>query len=200
MLSWPLLAFLLAPPIFWSGLDPDRFHRLSEMHDTPLALNAWNAVVSFPGGTGFVVDGHRIITCAHVSREAGVSVRARQVGGPPLALIRIGIDDAYDLAVYRFEGQSLGTLPLSGQAARAGDPVFLVSWPPGLEPVFSFGKVLSARDDVLFSDLPTNWGASGSPVLNVQGEVVGVHRAWNEGDDTRLAVPVARIAKILEGP
>lgn len=51
----------------------------------------------------------------------------------------------------------------------------------------------------LIHDARTEWGQSGSPLINALDQVVGVHLAYDAGTFERLALPVEEIRGFFAG-
>jgi S1-C subfamily serine protease len=141
----------------------------------------------YPGisqGTGFLVrsDG-LILTAYHVVQKATtIKVRCH---GHELVTARLGERSAdLDLAVLHTSLSGTPYLPVADpRSARAGDPVFTMGFPAALylgpEAKFSSGAISSltgqGRDGArLLISAPSQPGSSGSPVLTMDGTVVGV--------------------------
>src|ERR1700752_1468408 len=172
-------------------------------------------------GSGVIVDASGyIVTNAHVVRGAqnvSVSVPALVTGDtteePTLTRSRtlearvLGSDDDIDLAVLKVEATDLPAMRLSDyNKLRQGDVVFAFGSPQGLQDSVTMGVVsavarqLDADSPVVFvqSDAPTNPGNSGGPLVNVDGELVGINTfilsqgGGNEG--LGFAIPSAIVA------
>ena len=146
-------------------------------------------------GSGFVLDENGyIVTNDHV--VAGTAqVTVAFYNGEERAAEVIGTDDDSDLAVLRVEELPDGVRPLpigDSDELRAGQPVIAIGNPFGfggsmsLGIVSAVGRVIpglaSAGGGSLFSipqaiqtDAAINPGNSGGPLLNMQGQVVGVN-------------------------
>jgi len=150
-------------------------------------------------GSGFFVssDGY-IVTNAHIvsgAREVTVQ-RASPPPAPPgeesvlqprgdlLEATVVGIDSETDVAVLKVDGSEFPTLPFgNSEALRRGELVFAFGNPMGLENSVSMG-VVSARarqlnpgDPMIYiqTDASINPGSSGGPLVNANGEVVGLN-------------------------
>jgi tetratricopeptide (TPR) repeat protein len=153
-------------------------------------------------GSGFVVNGGKVLTNAHVAQSGKPFLMA----GPakiPLAVDRI--DATNDLALLT-PGVELVATPLEIQAKDpvAGETVFAIGNPEGLEKTISQGIVSALRDfdgrKLIQMTSPVSHGSSGGPVLNKSGEVVGVTVGmFKEGQNLNFAVPGSVIQKFLAG-
>jgi S1-C subfamily serine protease len=141
-------------------------------------------------GSGFVVDEDgTIITNAHVVEGASKVQVSFEEGGDLVDAEVKGVDDDTDLAVLKIdpEGQDLTVLPLGDSSdAEVGDPVVAIGNPFGLQRTVTTGIVSAlqrqvdapsgfAITDVIQTDASINPGNSGGPLLNAQGEVIGIN-------------------------
>src|SRR5438128_7958180 len=99
----------------------------------------------------------------------------------------IGTDAPSDVAVIKIEAQGLPVLPLGdSDAMEVGDWVIAAGNPFGLTRTITVG-VVSAKgrsrlgiadfEDFIQTDAAINPGNSGGPLLNLQGEAIGVNTA-----------------------
>jgi S1-C subfamily serine protease len=144
-------------------------------------------------GTGFLVrsDG-LILTAYHVVHQARIiKVRCHS---QELVPARLGERSQHlDLAVLHTPLSGTPYLPVAEpRSARAGDAVFTMGFPAmldlGPEVKFSSGAISSltgqGRDGArLLISAPTQPGSSGSPVLTMDGTVVGVVTAGVSDED-----------------
>jgi serine protease Do len=141
-------------------------------------------------GSGVVIDREKglIVTNQHVIRDADlITVR---VGRTEMSGDLVGEDPKTDLAVVRVKG----SLPMAAQWAdsdklEAGDWVLAIGSPFGLEQTVSAGIVSAtsrnnlgvvaadAYEDFIQTDVAINPGNSGGPLVNLQGQVVGINTA-----------------------
>jgi serine protease Do len=173
-------------------------------------------------GSGVIIDpAGYIVTNAHVVRNAQrvrVTIpAATNDEAPDQSLISgrgrtvdariVGSDSTIDLALLKIEAKGLRALPLSDyNKLRQGDVVFAFGSPEGLQDSVTMGVVSGAArqpdpdSPLVFiqSDAPTNPGSSGGPLVNVDGELVGINTfiltqsGGNEG--LGFAIPSAIVA------
>lgn len=138
-------------------------------------------------GSGFIMsqDGY-IVTNNHVIDGAD-SIIVRMSDEEEYEATKIGADEKTDLALIKIEPtQPLLSVPF-GQSAglEVGNWVIAIGNPFGLSQTVTIG-VVSAKgrvigagpyDDFIQTDASINPGNSGGPLLNLQGEVVGVNTA-----------------------
>jgi serine protease Do len=135
-------------------------------------------------GSGFIVDSQGyILTNHHVVRRADrISVKLND--GRTLDATVVGTDPQTDLAVIKIRETNLPYLRLADSSkAGVGDWVLAFGSPFGLEKTMTAG-IISAKgrvigagqyDDFLQTDAAINPGNSGGPLVNLQGEVVGIN-------------------------
>jgi len=157
-------------------------------------------------GSGFVIseDG-LIMTNAHVVRGAD-EVSVTMQDGKVYHASDIKSDDFADVAVLRIKpDRPLAALPLGDDSAlEIGDWVLAFGSPFGLDQTVTQGiisaksrglKGLPTRQEFLQTDAAINPGNSGGPLVNLQGEVVGINTAIETRsggyDGVGFAVPVS---------
>lgn len=159
-------------------------------------------------GSGFVIDSNgTILTNWHVvenevkvtvSFEHSKTVEAKVVGKNP----------SQDLAVLRIptEGLHLHALPLGDSSAvEVGEPVLAIGNPFGLSRTLTTGVISALQrqltapngftiDNVLQTDAPINPGNSGGPLLNAEGQVIGITsqiETGGSGNDGNIGIGFA---------
>ena len=150
-------------------------------------------------GSGFIIKGGYVITDNHVVTLDGTvrraSLRVVFNGGGAAAATLIGADPFSDIAVIRPRvSRRLPALTLGNSAGvEVGDPVIAFGSPLGLAGTVTSG-IVSAVDrpvrpgsatgvtsetfiNAIQTDAPINPGNSGGPLVNGQGQVIGVNAA-----------------------
>lgn len=135
-------------------------------------------------GSGFIVSKDGIIlTNAHVVADAE-TVTVKLTDKREFTAKVIGLDKPTDVAVLKIEADNLPTVPLGDPASTSvGDWVMAIGAPFGFENSVTAG-IISAKSRSLPSegyvpfiqtDVAINPGNSGGPLLNLNGEVVGIN-------------------------
>jgi putative serine protease PepD len=140
-------------------------------------------------GSGWVYNSNGdIITNEHVVDGAN-SISVRFWNGKTYSASVVGTDKSTDLAVIKVDAPSSELHPLSiGDSAdlQVGDGVVAIGSPFGLEETVTSGIVSALHraieapnnftiNDSIQTDAAINHGNSGGPLLNSQGQVVGVN-------------------------
>jgi S1-C subfamily serine protease len=141
-------------------------------------------------GSGFVVNGDgTIITNAHVVDGASKVTVSFKEGGQAITAQVKGVDNDSDVAVLKIDpkGQNLSVMPLGDSSkVQVGDPVVAIGNPFGLQRTVTSGIVSGLQrqlnapsgfpiNDVIQTDASINPGNSGGPLLNAQGQVIGIN-------------------------
>jgi serine protease Do len=159
-------------------------------------------------GSGVIVDPTGIaLTNAHVVEKATEIEVVTLDGGKHKAKI-VGLDKKTDLAVLKLDdGKANFKYARLGDSDRiqVGDWVLAVGSPFGLQATVTAG-IISAKarqldqgpfDDFLQTDAAINPGNSGGPLVNMQGEVVGINTAIVAGGSgIGFAIPSNMARKI----
>jgi len=135
-------------------------------------------------GSGFIVDPQGyILTNYHVVKKA-TRIRVKLNDDRVLDAKVVGADPSTDLAVVSIRASGLPYLRLADSGkVDVGDWVLAFGSPFGLEKTMTAG-IISAKgrvigtgpyDDFLQTDAAINPGNSGGPLVDLQGEVVGIN-------------------------
>jgi S1-C subfamily serine protease len=167
-------------------------------------------VVGGGSGSGFVIDndGH-IVTNYHVV-EGADEIQVAFISGIKVRAEVIGIDTDSDLAVIKVDvdPEELTPIPMGdSDLLRVGQTVIAIGNPFGLTGtmttgiISSIGRTLDSLNysssgqaftagDLIQTDAAINPGNSGGPLLNLNGEVIGVNRAISTYSATENFQPV----------
>ena len=146
-------------------------------------------------GSGFVIDkaGH-IVTNFHVVRGAN-TIQVSFSNNERFKAKLVGSDPSTDIAVLKVNvsARALKALPLgNSDVVRVGDQVIAIGNPFGLDRSVTAGIVSAVQrrieapnrlsiSHVIQTDAALNHGNSGGPLLNAQGQVIGVNAQIETG-------------------
>jgi putative serine protease PepD len=170
-------------------------------------------------GTGFLVDSDgTIVTNAHVVGDNDqVQVRFEDDGELHDAEV-LGVDASTDLAALKVDASAAnGVKPLAladSDKVQVGDTALAIGYPLGLDRTATAGIISGLErdieapngfsiDKVIQTDAPINPGNSGGPLLNANGEVIGVNSqiatagGGNGSVGIGFAVPANTVKEVL---
>jgi hypothetical protein len=158
-------------------------------------------VVAQGSGFFFKYYGH-LITNYHVLGKA-TAARVRTPDGREFNVKSVMAEDEPDDLIEALVDVSYGSVPYlsaADTAPKVGDPVMLIGSPLGVDKVVSQGNVHAVMEVSKFGrgilhSAHSFPGSSGSPLVNAQGEVIGIETAAVAGKpDINFAIPVKRFS------
>lgn len=162
---------------------------------------------SLARGSGFFISSDKIITNRHVIEKSS-RVEVHLMNGSKYAAKGVlAIDGEGDLALLQVDvpKELAVPLPLVQSAPLEGESIVVIGNPFGLEGSVSNGIVSAVREipgygKIIQITAPISPGSSGSPVVNMRGQVIGVATLQAaEGQSLNFAVPSERISQLKAG-
>ena len=160
------------------------------------------------GGSGVIVDKEGyILTNYHVIEEAD-KVKIRLNDGREFAATVKGQDPKTDLAVLHIKAKDLPVATLGdSDKLEVGEWAIAIGSPFGLEHTVTVG-VISAKgrsglgtgtyEDFIQTDASINPGNSGGPLININGEMIGINAMIIQpGTGIGFAIPINMAKQIL---
>ena len=168
------------------------------------------AVTSLGSGVIVSPDGH-VLTNAHVV-ERGARFRVQLLDGRELPARVLGTDPASDLAVLRVETKEKLPFLAAGRSddLMIGETVIAIGNPFGLAHTVTTGVVSALHRkvgdprrqlfDMVQTDASINPGNSGGPLVNIQGQLIGVNTAiiGDRSAGIGFAIPIDRALRVAE--
>src|SRR5579875_1757438 len=139
-------------------------------------------------GSGVIVDAAQgyVLTNYHVVKDA-TSIEVTTADNRRFRARLIGDDPQTDIAVLQIRGDDLTAVPMGdSDRLRVGDFVVAIGNPFGLGQTVTSGIVsalgrtglgIEGYEDFIQTDASINPGNSGGPLVNLQGQVVGINTA-----------------------
>ncbi len=162
-------------------------------------------------GSGVIIDGQKglVLTNAHVIANAGkITVTLRDERELEAAVV--GADSDSDLAVLRISSdQPLPSVVMgNSDDLMIGEDVIAIGNPFGFSHTVTKGVVsalnrsIRAEDtvyhDFIQTDASINPGNSGGPLLNINGELIGINTAiYAKAQGIGFAIPINRAGRII---
>ncbi len=161
-------------------------------------------------GTGVIIDPRGyIVTNYHVVDDVNL-LRVRLADGVSFTAQVVTRDPETDLALLKIDaGRPLPTMPLGTSSdVMVGEPAIAIGNAYGYEHTVTFGVVSATNRDVTLNkevsykaliqtDASINPGNSGGPLLNINGEMIGVNVAIRAGaQGIGFAIPVDTVIRV----
>jgi serine protease Do len=165
-------------------------------------------------GSGVVIDGGKgiVLTNAHVVANAA-RIKVELADGRSFHARILGADRTFDLAVLKLQGAgALPALPMgTSRDLMIGETVIAIGNPLGLSHTVTTGVVSALHrnvrldernsyEDLIQTDALINPGNSGGPLLNINGDLVGINSAIRVGAGASyaFAIPIDRARNIVD--
>lgn len=155
-------------------------------------------------GSGFFIETDRIVTNRHVIEGAYRAEIHSSTGIVFQVKGVLAVDAEGDIAVLKIDSPTtyIRPLPLDRTSPQEGESVVVIGNPLGLEGSVTNGIVSAVRDIPTFGRIiqitaPISSGSSGSPVVNMQGQVIGIATLQiTGGQSVNFAIPSERISQL----
>lgn len=192
----------LAVNVFSQEFLPELVKRIKP---SAVAIETFDAKgTTLSRGSGFFIATDRVITNRHVIERAS-RVEIHLLNGKKYtAKGVIAVDGEGDLALLAVDvpqGQAV-PIPFVKTVPQEGESIVVVGNPYGLEGSVSNGIVSAVREipgygKIIQITASISPGSSGSPVVNMAGQVIGVATLQAaEGQNLNFAVPAERISQL----
>jgi putative serine protease PepD len=158
---------------------------------TTLGMNFWLEIIPREGqGSGFIIDREGyILTNNHVVAKAQ-KITVTMADSRKIAAKLVGRDPDSDLAVIQIPSKTVDVVAVLGDSdqIRPGQKAIAIGNPFGLTHTLTTGIVSALNrgirtddgkriDELIQTDAAINPGNSGGPLLNSNGEVIGINTA-----------------------
>jgi S1-C subfamily serine protease len=167
-----------------------------------LVVRVRNVICGVGVGTGFALDEHTLLTNRHVLAGAD-RVEISTWDGHLLTASTEKVGALVDMGIASVAGR----LPSSGTGyaePRAGMRVTVVGFPLGGPLTFSTGRIVDFVEGwripgkVMRLTAHVEPGSSGSPVLDQQGDVVGIVYALEVATGLGVAIPIDTLRHVVQ--
>ncbi len=159
-------------------------------------------------GSGFVVGSDGIIVTNYHVLDGAVTATVEVNGQIYNDVTILAANEEWDLAVLKIDAAGLTPLNLAESIddARLGEAVIAMGNPEGLKRTVSDGIISTLyrrldgfNYDHVQTTAPISKGSSGGPLLNMQGQVIGVNTlTYLTGQNLNFAVPIDLVHNLLD--
>src|SRR5712691_10109220 len=181
---------------------PDLVRRIKP---SAVAIETFNARgEKLARGSGFFIATNRVVTNRHVIEGAyRAEIHLSNGNTYPVKGV-LAVDGEGDIALLQVEVPASLVSPLMvvRTSPQEGEGIVVIGNPFGFEGSVSNGIVSAVRDipnygRIIQITAPISPGSSGSPVVNIQGQVIGVATLQiTGGQSVNFAIPSERIAQL----
>jgi Flp pilus assembly protein TadD len=200
-----LLILSLAPALFAQEQLPDLVRRIKPSAVAIETFNARNEKLA--RGSGFFIAANRVVTNRHVIEGAYKAEIHLSNGNTFPVKGVLAIDGEGDIALLQVDVPSSMVTPLSVMrtSPQEGEGIVVIGNPFGFEGSVSNGIVSAVRDipnygRIIQITAPISPGSSGSPVVNMSGQLIGVATLQlTDGQSLNFAVPSERVSQLQAG-
>ena len=201
-LVWIFLVLFLPTPTQAQDLLPELVRRIKPSAVAIETFDSRNEKLS--RGSGFFVETDRIVTNRHVLEGAYRAEIHSSTGTVYPVKGVLAVDAEGDIALLKIDAPAnqIRPLPLDKTSPQEGESVVVIGNPLGLEGSVTNGIVSAVRDIPTFGRIiqitaPISSGSSGSPVVNMQGQVIGIATLQiTGGQSVNFAIPSERISQL----
>lgn len=198
------IGYSLTFPVFRVAADPLQELKARESKITTTAAKALNSVVALTSSKGFggagsgviVSESGLIMTASHVVDALGEEFTVTFHDGREVKGKALGAHRTFDAALAQITTK--GTYPFLPMADAVGVGEWCVAMghpggpEPGRTPPVRLGRIWKQgqRSQFLTSDCVLSAGDSGGPLINLEGEVIGIHSSISPNANYNRHVPV----------
>ncbi len=157
-------------------------------------------------GSGFVISNNgKVITNYHVIERAETVVIKFSNGAFYFIDGLLAADEEKDIVVLKASGKGFPVVQLgNSERVRVGEEVIAIGSPLALEATVSNGIISAIRESeeekgkVFQTTAPISPGSSGGPLLNLNGEVIGITTfQLARGQNLNFAIPINNARPLL---
>lgn len=194
---------------------------IEKIYDAVVLVETYKNNTAISSGTGFIYkkdDQNGYIITNHHVIEGGNKYNITLTNGEEVEAKLLGSDEYSDIAVLSINQESVTQIAKLGQSTESeiGDTVFAIGSPLGKEYMGTVTKgILSGKDrtitvtsatsstmvEVLQTDAAINPGNSGGPLVNINGEVIGVTSmklVQSEVEGMGFAIPIEIVNSLID--
>ncbi len=191
---------------------------ISKIENTGSSIFSWDNITNLGLGTGVIVsENGYILTNAHVSGEKYSKCYVTLVDGKTYNGQVVWSNTDIDMSIVKINQKGLTTATLGdSDKVEVGETVYAIGNPIGYEFQRSVTSgIISAvnrtikfeedeketyMEDLIQTDATINPGNSGGPLININGEVIGINGVKiTSAEGISFAIPINSVKAVIEG-
>jgi serine protease Do len=154
-------------------------------------------IIGEAAGSGVIItkDGY-VLTAGHVSMKPNLDAKVILSDGTMLNAKTLGVNSSIDSGLLKITDEGSWPYLEMGTSAslKRGQWIIALGHPggyePGRKPVLRLGRILSSSPRVIRTDCVLIGGDSGGPLIDMYGQVIGIHSRINEKVNSNYHVPI----------
>ena len=190
-----VVAVLLALPFAASAIE----FKAEEKYNSVFIITSGNSL-----GSGFAVGENCIITNAHVLDNPN-RISLTTYAGETHSAYLVGYDQDKDIAVLGVRDAKFTPLTIADyNSLNTGDDVYAIGAPKSMAYTLTKGVISAKEREIgrykyIQTDAAINAGNSGGPLLNFEGNVIGVNTLkMADSEGIGLAIPMTVVCDFLK--
>ena len=190
-----VVAVLLSLPLSASAIG----FTAEEKYNSVFVVTSGNAL-----GSGFAVGENCIVTNAHVLDNPNNIVLTTYAGETHTAYL-VGYDQDKDIAVLGVKDAKFTPLTVADyKSLNTGDDVYAIGAPKSMAYTLTKGVISAKEREIgkykyIQTDAAINEGNSGGPLLNDEGNVIGINTLkMSDSEGIGLAIPMTVVGDFLK--
>ncbi len=206
--SFVLHCLIVFPAVGFASEAADVITKIFEQKSDAVVLIAVASSEGDKIGSGFFIsrDG-KLVTNYHLIKGANKVLVKMKNGIAFVPTAVINLDPAKDIAIIKIDRATPKYFAMgNSNSVNIGQRVCSIGNPQGLESTVADGLISSIRVDglgmkVFQISVPLSQGSSGGPLIDLNGEVVGITTAsLTSGENLNFAVPINYVRILLKKP
>ena len=190
-----VVAVLLALPLSASAIG----YTAEEKYNSVFVVTSGNSL-----GSGFAVGENCIITNAHVLDNPN-NIMLSTYAGETHTTYLVGYDQDKDIAVLGVKDAKFTPLTVADyKSLNTGDDVYAIGAPKSMAYTLTKGVISAKEREIgkykyIQTDAAINEGNSGGPLLNDEGNVIGINTLkMSDSEGIGLAIPMTVVCDFLK--